>query len=101
MELLIDRKVEGSEVILMELWNKDPASWAGTVKQLGPGAELMLLPALAGMNTEQVISASDILGEVGTKDCREYLKEFLSKSKLDAKKTKSLQAAIDEIKKRS
>ena len=101
MDLLIARKVEGSEVILMELWSDDPAGWADTVKKLGAGAELMLLPEIAGMSAEQVISASDILGEVGTRDCLEYLKEFLSKSKLDAKKTKSLQAAIDEIKKRS
>lgn len=101
MELLITREVEGSEVILMDLWSNDPAGWADTVKQLGPGAELLLLPKIAEMSVEQVSVASGILGKVGTKDCRDYLKDFLSKSKLDAKKTKSLQAAIDEIKKRS
>lgn len=101
MELLIERKVEGSEVILMELWNLEPADWSDLVIKLGAGAEVMLLPRIATMTTEQVAIASEILSKTGSKDCLKYLQDLVSKPGLDAKKIKSLQAAIDEIKKRS
>lgn len=101
MELLIARKVNGSEVILLDLWKLDPTEWSDLVIQLGAGAEVLLLPQLAIMTAEQVSIASGILGKVGTKDCLKYLQDLVSKPGLDAKKIKSLQAAIDEIKKRS
>ncbi len=101
MELLIARKVNGSEVILLDLWKLEPTQWSDLVMQLGAGAEVLLLPQLATMTTDQVLIASGILGKVGTKDCLKYLEDLVSKSELDAKKIKSLQAAIDEIKKRS
>ena len=101
MELLIERKVEGSEMILMDLWNLEPAHWSDIVIQLGAGAEVMLLPRIATMTTEQISIASEILAKTGSKDCLKYLQDFVAKPGLDAKKIKSLQAAIDEIKKRS
>ena len=101
MELLIDRQVAGCELILMELWNKDPVLWADHFIKLGAGAELMLLPQITKMDTGHLSMASEILGKVGTKECGNYLKGIIENSELDAKKIKSLQAAIDEIKKRS
>ena len=101
MELLIDRQVAGCELILMELWNKDPVLWADHFIKLGAGAELMLLPQITKMDTGHLSMASEILGKVGTKECGNYLKGIMENSELDAKKIKSLQAAIDEIKKRS
>jgi len=61
----------------------------------------MLLPQIAKMDAGHLSMASEILGKVGTKECVSYLKGIIENSKLDAKKIKSLQAAIDEIKKRS
>ena len=101
MELLIDHQVAGCELILMELWNKDPVLWSDQFIKLGAGAELMLLPQIAKMDAGHLSMASEILGKVGTKECVSYLKGIIENSKLDAKKIKSLQAAIDEIKKRS
>ena len=101
MELLIDRQVNGCELILMELWNKDPVLWSDQFIKLGAGAELMLLPQIIKMDAGHLSMASEILGKVGTKECVSYLKGIIENSKLDAKKIKSLQAAIDEIKKRS
>ena len=101
MELLIDRQVAGCELILMELWNKDPVLWSDQFIKLGAGAELMLLPQIIKMDAGHLSMASEILGKVGTKECVSYLKGIIENSKLDAKKIKSLQAAIDEIKKRS
>jgi len=101
MELLIDRQVNGCELILMELWIKDPVLWSDQFIKLGAGAELMLLPQIAKMDAGHLSMASEILGKVGTKECVSYLKGIIENSKLDAKKIKSLQAAIDEIKKRS
>ena len=101
MELLIEHQVAGCELILMELWNKDPVLWSDQFIKLGAGAELMLLPQIAKMDAGHLSMASEILGKVGTKECVSYLKGIIENSKLDAKKIKSLQAAIDEIKKRS
>ena len=101
MELLIEHQVAGCELILMELWNKDPVLWSDQFIKLEAGAELMLLPQIAKMDAGHLSMASEILGKVGTKECVSYLKGIIENSKLDAKKIKSLQAAIDEIKKRS
>jgi len=101
MELLIDHQVNGCELILMELWDKDPVLWSDQFIKLGAGAELMLLPQIIKMDTGHLHMASEILGKVGTKECVNYLEGIIANSTLDAKKIKSLQAAIDEIKKRS
>ncbi len=51
------------------------------------------------MDTVHLVAAADILGKVGTPPCVTYLEEVMSKQ--DEQGKKSLQAAIDEIKKRS
>ena len=101
MELLIGYKVDGCGAILMDLWNKDPARWSDYLLQLGAGAELVILPQINTMDVGRMVKASEILGDVGTKQSVDFLTKLMAESKMDAKKIKSLQAAIDEIKKRS
>lgn len=98
MEFLIKNQVDGCEVILMELWEKDPVVWGDSLIQLGEGAEVLLLPKIKDMDVAHVVAASDVLGKVGTKSGITYLEELLPD--LDERKKKSLQACIDEIKKR-
>jgi hypothetical protein len=101
MELLIRHKVDGCGAILMDLWNKDPARWSDYLLRLGAGAELVILPEIEKMESGRIVKASEILGKVGTKHSVDFLTKLIADSKVDAKKAKSLQAAIDEIKKRS
>ncbi|MBT8044205.1 MAG: hypothetical protein KJO79_04570 [Verrucomicrobiae bacterium] len=98
MELLIEHEVDGSEVILMDLWEKSPAIWSAMLIKLGEGAEVLLLPKIKDMDVSHVTAAADILGKVGTKACVDYLEDIMPK--MEEQKKKSLQAAIDEIKKR-
>jgi len=99
MTFLIDREVDGSEVVLMDLWQSEPVAWSGLFLKLGEGAQFLLLPHLKGMDTVHIVAAADILGKVGTPPCIPYLEEVTGKQ--DEQGKKSLQAAIDEIKKRS
>lgn len=99
IEFLIAHQVEGCEGILLELWLEDPAGWSETLVHLGNGAEILLLPKIKEMDMAHVISASDILGKVGTRACLEFLQGLMPG--MEGQKKKSLQAAIDEIKKRS
>lgn len=101
MELLIRHKVGGCGLILMELWDKDPARWSDYLLRLGAGAELVILPKIEQMDMGHLMKATEILGNVGTKESVDFLTKVIAESKPDAKKIKSLQAAIDEIKKRS
>lgn len=98
MEFLVTRGVEGCEVILYELWQKDPAVWSDIMIQLGEGAQMLLLPKIKEMDLPLLVAASSIIGKVGTVDFIPYL-EAETESK-DEQGKKSLQAAIDEIKKR-
>jgi hypothetical protein len=53
------------------------------------------------MDVAHVVAASDILGKTGTKVCVTFLEEaMLEMPEMDEQKQNSLQAAIDEIKKR-
>ncbi|MBK1829291.1 hypothetical protein JIN77_00995 [Verrucomicrobiaceae bacterium R5-34] len=99
VDFLIEREAEGTDVILMDLWKKDPVVWSETLVGLGEGAQVLLLPVLDQLNEGQVVAASDILGKVGTVASIPLIEEVMAKRD-DAGK-KSLQAAIDEIKKRS
>jgi len=99
MTFLIDREVDGSEVVLMDLWQSEPVAWSDLFLKLGEGAQILLLPHLKDMDTVQIVAAADILGKVGSPPCIAYLEEVMSKQ--DEQGKKSLQAAIDEIKKRS
>ena len=99
MEFLVSRQVEGCEVILMDLWEQNPATWSDVMIQLGGGVEVLLLPKIKGMDTAHVKAACDILGKVGGKASLDYLGGLMSV--MDEQKRKTLQAAIDEIKKRS
>jgi len=98
MGFLIDRGVDGSELILMDLWKLDPVVWSDLLLQLGEGAQVLLLPGLNEMDNEHLVIAADILGAVGSKSCITHLEKVMSKQSPAGKK--SLQAAIDEIKKR-
>lgn len=101
MEFLIAHQVDGCEVILFDLWNKAPVFWADVMLQLGAGAEVILLPQIKEMDVAHVVAASDILGKTGTKVCVTFLEEaMLEMPEMDEQKQNSLQAAIDEIKKR-
>ncbi len=99
MELLIDHKVEGGEAILVELWEKNPAVWSETLVKLGEGAEVLLLPKLKEMDASHVTAAADILGKVGTESGAGFIVQDVL-PEMDEHGKKSLQAAIDEIKKR-
>jgi len=99
MTFLIDREVDGSEVVLMDLWQSEPVAWSEHLLKLGEGAQVLLLPHLKDMDTVHIVAAADILGKVGSPPCVTYLEEVMSKQ--DEQGKKSLQAAIDEIKKRS
>ena len=99
MSFLIDRQVAGSEIILIDLWNTDPAAWSDHVQRLGDGAQMLLLPLLKEMDTVHIVAAADILGKVGTESFIPYLEEVIEKQEEVGQK--SLKAAIDEIKKRS
>jgi predicted Zn finger-like uncharacterized protein len=98
MAFLVDRKVDGIEVILMDLWNAAPVVWSDLLMKLGEGAQVLLLPHLGEMDTEHLVSAADILGKVGSKSCVTHLEQVMEKQESAGKK--SLQAAIDEIKNR-
>ena len=65
----------------------------------GEGAQILLLPKLAAMDTAHIVSASAILGKKATRPAIPYIEEVMNKKEGQAKK--SLQAAIDEIKRRS
>lgn len=99
MTFLVERKVDGAELVLMDLWTKDPVRWSDLLISLGEGAQVLLLPGLEKMDAVHVVSASDILGKVGSKACIPYLEEVIEKQEEIGQK--SLKAAIDEIKKRS
>ncbi len=100
VEFLIQRKIDGVGVILMDLWKKNPVAWAETLKNLGEGAEILLLPILNDLDETQVVVASDILGKVGSQASIAPIQDAMTKMKSEAAK-KSMQAAIDEIKKGS
>lgn len=99
MDFLISRKVDGAGGILLELWMKNPVAWSRMVIGLGENAQLLLVPQLDKMTAIQVIEAAGILGKVGGKDSIPMLEKAAEKHEGAAKK--SLQAAIDEIGKRS
>ena len=99
MSFLIDRQVSGSELILIDLWNGDPAAWSDHVQSLGEGAQVLLLPLLKEMDTVHIVAAADILGKVGTESSIPHLEEVIEQQEEVGKK--SFKAAIDEIKKRS
>lgn len=99
IEFLIANQVEGCEAILVDLWLENPVVWSSVMTQLGEGAEVLLLPIIKEMSAAQHAAASNILGNVGSPSCADYLEGLIQE--LDEKKRKSLQAAIDEIKKRS
>jgi len=99
MSFLIDRQVNGSELILMDLWNGDPAAWSDHVQRLGEGAQVLLLPLLEEMDAVHIVAAADILGKVGAASSIPYLESVSEKQEEGGQK--SLKAAIDEIKKRS
>ena len=99
MEFLISHKVEDCEFILLELWQKDPAAWSETLIHLGGGAEILLLPKIKEMDTAHLKAAADILGDIGTEASVEFLEQLMPD--MNEQKANSLQAAIDEIKKRS
>ena len=99
MSFLIDRQVSGSELILIDLWNSDPAAWSDHVQRLGEGAQVLLLPLLEEMDAVHIVAAADILGKVGASSSIPYLESVIEKQKEGGQK--SLKAAIDEIKKRS
>jgi len=98
MGFLVDRKVEGCEFILGDLWDGNPAAWSEMMLQLGEGAQILLLPKLKDMDMPHLVSASEILAKTGTMDSIPLLEKVM-KSK-EGQSKKSLQAAIDEIKKR-
>jgi predicted Zn finger-like uncharacterized protein len=98
MEFLVDRGVEGSEVILIELWDKDPVTWSDIVMRLGEGAQILLLPKIKEMDVAHLAAVSAILGKTGTAACIPHLEQEMASK--DEHGKKSLQAAIDEIKKR-
>lgn len=98
MTFLVDRRVDGSEKILIDLWGKDPVAWSDLFLSLGEGAQVLLLPRLKEMDTVHIVAASDILGKLGSKTCVTDLEAVMEG--LDETGKKSLQAAIDEIKKR-
>lgn len=98
MSFLIDRKVDGSELILMDLWNKEPVAWTDLLISLGDGAQFLLLPELAKMDTVHVVAAADVLAKVGAKEGIPAIQGAMAE--LDEKGKKALAAAIEEIKKR-
>ena len=98
MEFLVDRGVEGSEVILIELWDKAPVTWSDIVMRLGEGAQILLLPKIKEMDVAHLAAVSAILGKTGTAACIPHLEQEMASK--DEHGKKSLQAAIDEIKKR-
>ncbi len=98
MKFLIERGVEGCEVILIQLWEKDPVAWSDMLMRLGEGAQVLLLPKIKEMDAAHLAAASTILGKTATAACIPHLEEEMASK--DEHGKKSLQAAIDEIKKR-
>lgn len=99
MEFLIKFEVDEAGGILLELWDKDPVAWSETMVSLGEGAQVLLLPELKDMDTAHIISASAILGKAAAKTAIPHIEEVMKQK--DGQAEKSLQAAIDEIKRRS
>lgn len=99
MEFLIKFEVEEAGGILLELWEKNPVTWSDTMVSIGEGAQVLLLAKLKDMDTVHIVSASDILGKTATAAAIPHIEEAMKGKEGQAKK--SLQAAIDEIKKRS
>lgn len=98
MKFLVDRKVAGCELILEDLWQKNPAAWSEMMLQLGEDAQILLMPKLKDMDIAHLVSASEILAKTGTVDSIPFLEEVMMGK--EGQGANSLQAAIDEIKKR-
>ncbi len=98
MEFLIGRKVEGSELILEDLWEVNPAAWSEMMLQLGEGAQILLIPKLKDMDLPHLVSACEILAKTGTVDSIPLLEEVMESK--EGQSANSLQATIDEIKNR-
>ena len=86
-------------MILVDLWKQDPVAWSETMITLKQGAVILLLPIINELNAQQLVSAGDIIGKVGTEETISHLEEAMAKSVSEGAK-KSMQAAIDEIKNR-
>ncbi|MGB0993154.1 MAG: MJ0042-type zinc finger domain-containing protein [Akkermansiaceae bacterium] len=99
MRFMVNRKVEGGETILYALWTKEPVKWSDVLLMLGGGSEILLAPNLEGMDVVQLKSAADILAKTGSADSIPLMEKARDKQTQQSAK-KSLQAAIDEIKKR-
>lgn len=98
MEFLIERKVENSALMLIELWEKDPVGWGDLLTSLDEGAQDLLLPKLSQLEGISFLSACRILGEVGNGDALSIMNGILGEKNGQSEKT--LKASIDEIKKR-
>ena len=85
--------------LLFDLWDKDPVAWGELMVSLGEGAQVLLLPKLEAMDTAHIVAASAILAKTATKPAISLIEEVMKKKEGQSKK--SLQAAIDEIKRRS
>ncbi len=99
MEFLIKFEVDEAGELLLELWEKEPVAWDQTLISLGEGAQILLLPKLKEMDVAHIVSASAILGKIATEPAIPLIEEVMKEKEGQAKK--SLQAAIDEIKRRS
>ncbi|MFK7910054.1 MAG: MJ0042-type zinc finger domain-containing protein [Akkermansiaceae bacterium] len=99
MDFLIKFEVDEAGELLLELWEKDPVAWSETMISLGSGAQVLLLPKLKEMDASRITSASAILGKTATEPAILHIEEVMTEKEGQAKK--SLQAAIDEIKRRS
>lgn len=98
MEFLIGRKVEGSELILVDLWEGNPAAWSEMMLQLGQDAQILLTPKLKDMDVPHLVSACEIIAKTGTAESIPLLEKLMEEK--EGQSENSLQAAIDEIKKR-
>ncbi len=98
IEFLIERDIEGSKVILMELWDEEPVVWSELLITLDGDAEAMVLKDIKSMNTKQFLLACHVLKQVGTEGSLGILKSMLNTKEEQSEKT--LKATIDEIEKR-
>ena len=98
IDFLLKFEVVEAGDLLLELWNGDPVRSSQTIINLGEGSQVLLLPGLENMDIAHIVSASEILGKSAEKSAIPHIEEVMRGKSGQAKK--SLQAAIDEIKRR-
>ncbi|MFT4175950.1 MAG: hypothetical protein QM627_04780 [Luteolibacter sp.] len=77
--------------ILHELWKRDPVNWEAAYQEMGESIEPALLADYSSLNVRAQVSATRMLGEIGTAASLPVLQEERSKA------NREIQLMIDQV----